>query len=75
MKVLTDNSNTQLQGINAYMEIGLLGSIGLSLDVELTLNDASVELTEANRLTALEAFETRMAPYASGYNVTTKTVA
>ncbi len=72
-KVITDETNTQLKGINPYLEIGLLGSIGLTLDIELTLKDASVELTEANRLVALEAFEQRMAPYASGYNVTTKT--
>ena len=74
VKVLTDESNTQLKGINPYLEIGLLGSIGLTVDIALTLEDASIELTEANRLVAAEAFETRMAAYASGYNVTTETL-
>ena len=55
LKVLTDNTDTTLEGLEAHLGI----SIGIKINADLTLNfedDRSIALTEENRLIALEQF-------------------
>ena len=72
-KILTDESNTQLKGINPYMEIGLLGSLGITFDLEIDLADASTVADDTNRLYDCEAIEALLADKPSKYEETIKT--
>ena len=72
-KVLTDDTNTQLKGINPYMEIGLLGSLGITFDIEIVLSDASKIADDTNRLYDCETIEALLADKPSKYEETIKT--
>ena len=72
-KILTDDTNTQLRGINPYMEIGLLGSLGITFDLEIVLSDASVTADDTNRLYDCEQIEALLADKPSKYEETIKT--
>ena len=72
-KVLTDDTNTQLRGINPYMEIGLLGDIGISFDLEIVLADTSLVADDTNRLYDCEEIEALLADKPSKFEETIKT--
>ena len=72
-KILTDDTNTQLKGINPYMEIGLLGSLGITFDLEIVLNDTALVADDSNRLYACEEMEALLADKPSKYEETIKT--
>ena len=74
VNVLTDNTDTNLTGINAALSIGLLGSLSINLTLNLTLSDCSLVADASNNLVALDAFEARMAEYPIGYKNTIDTV-
>ena len=72
-KVLTDDTNTQLKGINPYMEIGLLGDLGITFDLEIVLNDTALVADDSNRIYACEEMEALLADKPSKYEETIKT--
>ena len=74
LKVLTDNSDTVLTGLNVKLIVKLTSLLSLVLSVDLTLADSSLVADSSNNLTALDAFETRMSGYAVGYKTTTDKV-
>ena len=74
VKVLTDNSDTSLTGLNVKLTVKLTSLLSLVLNVDLTLADCSLVADASNNLTALDAFESRMSGYAVGYKTTTDRV-
>ena len=75
VKVLTDDSDTQLTGLKANLSIVLakvLGSeISIKISLTLTLADSALVADVSNNLTTLDAFESRMSGYESSYKNTT----
>ena len=55
------------------MEIGLLGSLGITFDLEIDLADASTVADDTNRLYDCEAIEALLADKPSKYEETIKT--
>lgn len=70
LKVRTDNSNTNLVGLDVNLVIELLGDVGLAITAGIDLADCSLVADDTNNLVALDEFEARMASYASGYEYT-----
>ena len=73
VKVLTDDSDTTLTGLNANLTIKLNAVISFVISIDLQLADCSLVADESNNLTALDAFEARMANVAFGHNDDTMT--
>ena len=68
LKVLTDDSNTVLTGLNAHLAISLTDAIGLNITLKLQLADSSLVADDSNNLVALDEFEARMASLDFGRN-------
>ena len=73
VKILTDNSDTTLTGVNVNLCVNLTSIIALNVSLDLNLADCSLVADDNNNLTALDAFEARMAEHESGFKLTTRT--
>ena len=74
VKVLTDNSNTNLTGANINLGISLGIGMGIRIELQLNLADANLVADSSNDLVALNAFEERMASYNFGRNEDVDTI-
>lgn len=73
VKVLTDNSNTSLTGLNANLTVKLTSVLSLVVSLNLTLADCSPIADSSNNLTALDAYEARLSDKEFGYKLTNET--
>ena len=74
VKVLTDDSDTNLTGAYVKLTVDLIGSISIVLTLDLELADCALVADASNNLTALDAYEQRLSSFADGYKNTTDTV-
>lgn len=68
VKILTDDSNTVLTGLNAHLAINLTSVLGINITLKLQLADSSLVADDSNNLIALDEFEARMASANFGRN-------
>lgn len=54
LKVFTDNSNTNLTGLDLNLGVSLLGNIGIRIGASITLVDKALKADETNKITTLE---------------------
>lgn len=73
VKVLTDDQDTGLVGLNANLTIRLNAVISFVISLDVTLADCSLVANNANNLVALDAFEERMRNVPFGHNADTMT--
>ena len=72
-KILTDDSDTNLTGVNANLSIALTKDLSIVISLDLRLSDCSLIADSSNNLTALDAFEERLSSKECGYKETFKT--
>ena len=73
VKVLTDDSNTNLTGANVNLGIALGIGLGIRIELQLNLADCNLVADSSNDLVGLNEFEARMASYDFGRNEDTDT--